>query len=523
MDDLIQQLASDDPAAQRRAGDALRAAGPAAAPALIAALSSDTPAIRKSAAFLLGRQRGNREAAAALCRAVLHDPEPKVRKNAAIALGTLGDQSAAGALAEALGQEPIAWVRPSLILALGALGGDAARDALRARDPADDGERAALHKAAERLAPRRAQVSWDRRTPWAHQLLAEAPVGLEPVAAAEARERDIAALRQVAPGLLRVAPGPAPWELLPALRCVYGLRIPAGHDTPLDPDDPQQCAAVVERLVARSPQLATIRQWLASDEATIRFRFAFERRTRKELLLRMLEGARRGAQRHGLVDSPSNYDIELSFDTDDESSFFAIRPSFHKDTRFAYRVRDVPAAINPVVAACLARVVRTAPQGTVFDPTCGSATLLIERALLDEGVRLKGLDISGEAVGAARANIAAAGLGERIAVDRGDASDLRAWPPADEVLANLPFGLRTRRVAEDVERLYEDVVGHLAARLPPGGRALLYAANRRAVEYPLMDHRRALRVEQSFSVLSGDLWVQVWLLARERQGGQSPP
>jgi predicted RNA methylase len=428
-------------------------------------------------------------------------------------LGKLAGAQAAGPLAEALGRERIAWVRPSLILALGAVGGDAAREALSGVTPGGEQEREALHKALERVTPRRAHARWSRGGPWTYALLAEAPVGLEEVAAAEARERGVTTLAPLGPGLLQVAAGSAPWELLPALRCIYGLRIEAGRDEPLDPDDPQQCAATVERLAAESPQLAAVREWLSSGEETIRFRFAFERPTSKELLRHMLAGARRGALRHGLIDSPSNYDIELIVDTDDDGSFCFIKPSFHKDTRFAYRERDVPAAINPVVAACLARLVRSTPRGLVFDPTCGSGTLLIERALLDERVELAGLDISADAVAAAQANIAAAGLGGRVTVLRGDARDRRAWPQAHEVLANLPFGLRTRRDTQDVEQLYLEVVANLAARLRPGGRAVLYASNRRAVEYHLGAYRRELRLERAFRVLSGDLWVNAWLLA----------
>ena len=81
---LVQALDTDDVRAQRRAGEQLRAAGSAAVPLLVDALSSDSSRLRKAAAFLLGTAAAPPEAIAALGRAAIEDPEPKVRKNAVI-------------------------------------------------------------------------------------------------------------------------------------------------------------------------------------------------------------------------------------------------------------------------------------------------------------------------------------------------------------------------------------------------------------------------------------------------------
>jgi len=125
----------------------------------------------------------------------------------------------------------------------------------------------------------------------------------------------------------------------------------------------------------------------------------------------------------------------------------------------------------------------------VFDPTCGSGTLLIERALLDPECRLYGLDASPTAVDAARQNVRAAGLGQRIHIQRGDAANPSAWPHCDEVLANLPFGVRTGRHDRDLPALYAALTQNLARALRPGCRAVLYTAQSNLLERALSNAR----------------------------------
>jgi 23S rRNA G2445 N2-methylase RlmL len=179
------------------------------------------------------------------------------------------------------------------------------------------------------------------------------------------------------------------------------------------------------------------------------------------------------------------------------------------DPRFAYRHKDVGASINPVVAACLARLLRTFGEATVLDPTCGSGTLLIERAFLDRTSRLFGLDISRTAVVAARTNAQAAGLARRVNIGQGDATQSRYYRACDEAIANLPFGLRTGRADTDLARLYQAILDNLAECLRPGGRALLYTTNKKMLDGALAHHRATLTVERESRVLSGGLWGHI--------------
>ena len=515
----LRSLDTDDPRRRRLAGDQIARLGPDAVPDLIDALASGPPNVRKSLAFLLQAHRSSPAVAAALGRAVLEDPEPKARKNAAIALGKLAAGEAVGALTAALEREAVGWVRPSIILALGAIGGEAAGDVLRRVAAGGGAEQEALRKALDRCLRRPERpggdraVDWRRTPGWRPEAFLDVPIGLEDVASAEAAERGVPGAAAARPGRLRCPPGTLPWEVFPTLRCAYGVLVKVGQGEPLDLARPAGAAASVASLVARSEELRRIRDWLATERELIAFRLSLgPGRVPRQTVRTVVQAARTACAPLGLVDSPSGYDLQLVVEAGADAAELFVSPSFVADGRFVYRQRDVGAAINPVVAAGLVRLVRSSGQATVFDPTCGSGTLLIERALLDAGARLYGLDVSRTAVAAARANVAAAGLERRIRIACGDTGDLEQWPRCDEVIANLPFGVRSRRQDVDLARVYRSVVAHSARRLDPGGRALLFTANRRLLEWSLAEHGRRLRVEGRRQVVSGGLRVGLWVL-----------
>jgi 23S rRNA G2445 N2-methylase RlmL len=202
----------------------------------------------------------------------------------------------------------------------------------------------------------------------------------------------------------------------------------------------------------------------------------------------------------------------LRVEADADATRIWLVPTFASDARFAYRVSDVGASINPVVGACLARLVRRGDDGVIVDPTCGSGTLLIERALLDLGPMLRGIDISPTAIRAATGNVITASLAARIAVRQGDGGDPAGWPDrCDEVLANLPFGMRTED--RNLDGLYRRIVGNIARTLAPGGRALLYTAHAKTL-IALLRRTTRLKVTAERRVDSGGLQVGVWILER---------
>jgi 23S rRNA G2445 N2-methylase RlmL len=340
------------------------------------------------------------------------------------------------------------------------------------------------------------------------------PPGLEAVAAAEAVERGLAVPVKVRDGVLACAPGTPYESLFPALRCIYTAQFPLATGPALGPpggDLPRRIRALLEQGSA----LSRWREWIDSPDGLLRYRFSLSGpRIPRPALRAVLEEVRAVLRPLGLEDSPSAYAVELQVESARDAAHLLLTPSFVPDDRFGYRAEDVGASIHPVVGACLARLVRATGTSVVVDPTCGSGTLLVERLRLDDEVRGRGMDVSPTAVRVARGNLRVAGLDGRTEVVRGDSAGPEAWPECDEVLANLPFGVRTRRGAPDNAQLYSGLVGNLVRALRPGGRALLYTSDRAALNAALSRHGRKLNVDKTLVTRSGGLDVGIWLLHR---------
>jgi len=417
----------------------------------------------------------------------LHDESPQGRRIAAIALGKRGGAGAVAALHEALAREEMSWVRASMILALGKLGGDEARAVLAGIEARSEGEAEALRKARDRVSGPAVGFSWRGDAP----MFASVPVGLEDVAIAEAG----AGATLVRRGTIALPSRPR------GLRCIYDSRFLIAEGA---------VGAFAETI--KNAQVRW-REWINSASDVLPYRFSLENvRVAKQEFNELLRLARDTFSPQGLVDSPSSYAAMLRIEADPDATRVWLAPTFEADTRFAYRVSDVGASINPVVGACLARLVRRGDRSVVVDPTCGSGTLLIERALLDSGTMLSGIDISPTAIRAATGNVIAAGLAARIAVREGDGGDAAAWPPrCDEVLANLPFGMRTED--RNLDGLYRRIVGNIARTLNPGGRALLYTTHAKTV-IALLRRTTKLKLIEERRVESGGVQIGLWIVER---------
>ncbi len=141
-------------------------------------------------------------------------------------------------------------------------------------------------------------------------------------------------------------------------------------------------------------------------------------------------------------------------------------PSALEDSRFAYRVRDVPAASHPTIAAALARIGGAREDDIVWDPFVGSGSELIERAKLGKYARLIGSDIDDKALDAARENAKAAGVD--IELVNGDA--LKFSPGnVSLIISNPPLGRRLHRES-DLRVLFDRFLSHAASLLTPDGR-----------------------------------------------------
>jgi tRNA G10 N-methylase Trm11 len=129
------------------------------------------------------------------------------------------------------------------------------------------------------------------------------------------------------------------------------------------------------------------------------------------------------------------------------------------------------------------------PGDRVWDPFCGSGLELVESALRGAGMVI-GSDLDDEALAAARANLAAAGIAIANDASRSDAGarasdagarasdaravlahgDARRFTPGglvDAIVTNPPLG---SRVHVDAGALLADALPHFARQLRVGGR-----------------------------------------------------
>lgn len=227
-----------------------------------------------------------------------------------------------------------------------------------------------------------------------------------------------------------------------------------------------------ERPLARSPEglaelitspsaLGAFRAW---TDGPVRFRLAFG------------GGGHRRAEAWRVAELVAEKSRELVNDTREAPWEIVIPLEFERqgillvprdaDRRFEYRVRDVPAASHPTLAAALARVAQVRPDDVVWDPFVGSALELIERARLGPYRSLLGSDIDPRALEAAHENLKSARIEARL--ERGDALSLSPRG-VSLILTNPPMG---RRVARDgsLRQLLTAFVERTRELLVPGGR-----------------------------------------------------
>ena len=162
-----------------------------------------------------------------------------------------------------------------------------------------------------------------------------------------------------------------------------------------------------------------------------------------------------------LVNDPTatTWDVRIA-----DATALELIPRRLTDSRFAYRVADVPAASHPTVAAALARVAEPRARDRIWDPFCGSGLELVECGR-SGAVALFGTDLDERALAAAQANADAAKL--KITFTRGDARAAEGTSDLDLVITNPPLG---SRVQVDAAKLLVDTLPVIARRRAPGGR-----------------------------------------------------
>lgn len=523
-----------DDATADEAERALARMGPALVEHAAARLSAPAtpPVARARLALALGRAAlGSRAAAAsegkgeAEARAVdlllgaLGDDDTRVRRAAARALGKVRDAELARtrvepALLAAHEAATDRVEREALARALGHVGGEAALAALRssAAAPASPASASSPASSASSASARvaRAAVEIERRVareaapgaidPDARAVADEALVfrargGLEALLAGEIEDRLGGAWKARAgkPGsgaVLAVLPrGQALARALePRLALDVAFRVPRAEDSGAN------VAESVASALTSEAALRAFSTWTRGGAA--RFRLAFPGGgKRRALVWRVAELVARARAHAAVVNDP----VAATWEARVVGGAIELEPrSPDPDPRFAWRVRDVPAASHPTIAAALARVAAPSEGETIWDPFVGSGAELVEVARLARPRALFGTDLEERALDAARANLDAAGIADLALLARADAT---AWaPPAsahpvDLVVTNPPMGRRVHRRG-DLDAMLEELLGNAARALGGPVARLVWLSPFPAARWARVEGRTGLRVER---------------------------
>lgn len=448
---------------------------------------------------------------------LLGSDDAKMRKNTARLMGRLLVPDDAGPLVEALKHESKRLVRPSMILALGALKTPEAVAFLKDYqvEPAA-GPEEVKHERAEREALDTV-LSGFRSLP--EHVFADLPGrtglelrcsrGLEKMLAAELSEVAEAegagtlSVRGVYPG--RVTVTVSKWKALGRSRIWREALFPLARNVRREPEAIGTAAA--------SKVLTTLRAVLGPE-----LPYAFRVEMADKPLVKEVSRALADQSAGALVNSPSNYEVELRVEphgADEDWVDLYLKLYTAPDERFAYRKAAVLAAMHPANAAGVIRLAKPylKSNALVLDPCCGGGTLLIERALYGKANGhpcrgLIGVDLQDKALKIAMKNLKAARLGGRLI--RNDMLQFKPQEPLDEIFANLPFGIRIGSHKENL-KLYQGLAERLPLWLKPGGIAVLYTMEGKLLERCLYSQRR-LQILERHTIEAGGLDPKIFIV-----------
>ena len=404
-------------------------------------------------------------------RRLLHDPEEKVRRYAMAALPKVG----VGADEEA---ELLALLRSTesaregqfLSRALDKIGGVAT---LHAIETVGHFSPQTLQRVKASVARSEAPsaIVLDRVLPDSDKLRIHlrGRRGLEGIMRDEVNEHGKFRVIDVDPGHVAVTPlAPCTLADVFGLRCFGTMGIVLGLVPPATSD-----AESIDALAAAITSPLAERLFAELTDGAIRYRLEF-----------IGQGHRRGAVRRvadrafalcpRILNDAREAPWAVEIHATQHGDSVELRPRLTPDPRHSYRLGDVPAASHPPLAACLARLAGRVENESVWDPFCGSALELIERARLGGVRRLYGSDSSPAAIDIARQNIAAAQLPSAethlACCDFREFAKVAGLAPRSLtlIITNPPLGRRVR--IPNLRGLFDDLFAAAAELLAPGGR-----------------------------------------------------
>ena len=458
-------------------------------PELAAKLNGETAAEALSALCAIAKtKQGRAEIEEALgdrsiLGTLMQSDSPKVRKNAYRLIGALENEADVPLLTSALETETTLFAVPSLLLSLGKLGAKDALETYRvpvSESPETDKHIAEITVAYEKAMQRFASVpvSTLETLSAPQKILCFAPHGF-------AKELSDELLSLGLSGTVKgdaVQVKTADIARVYRANCMTEALLPIAFDVPMEPKAIAQAAKTCIGTYYR----IEIRGYLKDRSGFI------------EKLKGLLDGR----------NNPSAYDCELRIDSRNDKCDLYWKLWNVKDARYPWRKGTLPASIHPALGYALTRYALSlvkAKRPDVFDPFCGSGTLLFAAEAQADVGSLTGVDKSSAAVMTARENAKAGGSKARFICR--DILRFEAKSGADLVISNLPFGTRVGSHRGN-ETLYARFLKRLPYLLSDGGVAVLYTADARLLER-LIKENAGLKLREKRRTAAGGLspWI----------------
>ena len=176
-----------------------------------------------------------------------------------------------------------------------------------------------------------------------------------------------------------------------------------------------------------------------------------------------------------------------------------------------WRACNMSGGLNATIAYAMHRLSGVRERDRIFNPMCGSGTLLIERSLLGPQDALVGVDLSLEALACSRTNIAAA----RRQIEVAQVDALHTGLPDrsfDLVVADLPWGNAVGSHGGNAE-LYPQFLQEMDRLTARNGRLCILTHELKLFERVMAGQSR-WRARELFQVYSGGHYPKCYLLSK---------
>lgn len=176
----------------------------------------------------------------------------------------------------------------------------------------------------------------------------------------------------------------------------------------------------------------------------------------------------------------------------------------------SWRVCNRPGGLNAGLAAAMLELAAAGAHERVFNPMCGSGTLLVEQGLRHAPRQLLGCDHDPAALECSAENARAAGLGPELFRADATRTGLEAGS-VDVIVTDPPWGDAVGKHRGNAA-LYPALLLEFARIAAPGARLVLLTHELRLFE-GVLAAQRAWEVERHFGVFHGGHHPHVYLLA----------